>query len=91
MRIGVAVKALNGMAGRPSLTRSFQYLTGPALGLLLDAYDPFWREGFLAGDSFSELLSPAVRFEGVPEDLAGVALRRAARHPLTGPPSPVPP
>ena len=64
VRTEAAVGLLEGLRDRPSLTRSFQYATGPALGLLLDDHDPYWREAFLAGSSLSAMLAPAVWFEG---------------------------
>ena len=79
VRVAETVELLHGLAERPSLARSFQYATGPALGLLLDGYDPFWREGFLGGASFTELLAPAVLFEAPldPAALEERALERA--------------
>jgi len=77
VRRAVAVNSLRGLAQRPSLGRSFQYATGPALGLLLDGYDPLWREDFLAGKTFTELLAPAVWIEQ-PADLEGEARQRAS-------------
>jgi len=80
VRRAAAVELLRGLAARPSLTRSFQYATGPALGLLLDEYDPYWREAFLAGGTFSALLAPAVWFEVPAAELEGRALRRAKEY-----------
>lgn len=84
LRRKATVDLLEGLARRPSLTRSFMYATGPALGLLLDAHDPFWREGFLAGAGFTELLSPAILFEDLAEGdaLARRADERAAAYDL---------
>lgn len=76
VRVAETVELLEGLAQRPSLTRSFMYATGPALGLLLDDYDPYWREAFLAGASITELLMPIVWMEE-PEDLQAAALERA--------------
>ena len=79
VRTAATVAKLNGLATRPTLTRSFQYATGPALGLLLDGYDPLWREDFLAGRAMSDLLDPAIQFEA-PNDVEAEALRRAKKH-----------
>ena len=78
-RRAAARAALERIASHPSLARSFPYLTGPALGLLLDDLAPGWREDYLAGASFGELLAPAAAFEA-PADLAALAERRAERY-----------
>ncbi len=79
VRSARTIAALEGLVARESLTRSFAYATGPALGLLLDAYDPAWRSDFLAGRELSELLSLAVLIEE-PTDLARAAAERAGRY-----------
>lgn len=75
-RLATTLAGLEGIASRAGLMRSFPYVTGPAWGLLLDACDPFWRDGYLAGEGFGDLLAPVVRFE-VPEDLELRATERA--------------
>jgi hypothetical protein len=42
-----------------SLTRSFAYATGPALALLLDEYEPAWRESFAAEPNLAARLAAA--------------------------------
>ena len=81
VRIATTVELLEGLGDRPSLARSFMYATGPALGLLLDGYDPLWRKDFLGGASFTTLLKPAVWMED-PEDLQVEALKRARSYGL---------
>lgn len=44
----------------PSLTRSFAYTTGPALGLLLDQWEPEWRKSFIAEPILAARLASAV-------------------------------
>ncbi len=81
-QVKATVKLLEGLASRPSLTRSFSYATGPALGLLLDEYDPFWREMFLRGETFTNMLAPAVWFEPPPnvQELEAKARERAQHY-----------
>ncbi|MFT5474918.1 MAG: hypothetical protein ACI8Y8_000245 [Planctomycetota bacterium] len=71
-RADLIVTTLTRLAERETLTRSFPYATGPALSLLMDGYDPHWREDYLAGRSLTELLAPVVAFEPPtdPEDTA---------------------
>jgi hypothetical protein len=61
--------------GRRSFVRSFAYATGPALGLLLDRFDPGWRTR--AGEAgIAEMLAAAVGGAPVLVDQAD-PLRRA--------------
>jgi len=43
----------------PSLTRSFAYTSGPAYGLLLDAYAPNWRKSLKADSDLGAMLAAA--------------------------------
>jgi hypothetical protein len=43
-------------ASKPSFVRSFAYATGPAYGLLLDAYNKDWRTTLKSTDDLSDLL-----------------------------------
>jgi hypothetical protein len=56
--------------------RSFAYQTGPAYGLLLDAYDVSWRKSFRAGDDLDRALRAAAKLT-LPDDLAKEASDRA--------------
>jgi hypothetical protein len=62
---------------RPQFPQAFAYVTGPALGVLLDELAPAWRVGLGPGDSLSQRLAGAVGFRP-PADLAAEARRRAA-------------
>jgi hypothetical protein len=44
-----------------SFARSFAYATGPAYGLLLDAFKPGWRGALNGSSSLSDLLSSSLR------------------------------
>lgn len=50
--IDLLAKAKN----RPSFTRSFAYISGPAYGILLDDVDPQWRKYLKASDDLGELI-----------------------------------
>lgn len=58
--------------GAGSLPTSFYYTTGPAYGLLLDAYKVDWRRGLKPLDSLSEKLAAKLEF-----NTAGDILRQA--------------
>lgn len=62
---------------RPSYTRSFAYVTGPAYGALLDMAEPSWRKQIKAGGDLSALLQKALALK-LPPDLAAQAAARAA-------------
>ena len=79
VHVAAVARDLRSLAERETLTRSFQYATGPALGLLMDGYDPMWREDFLRGRSLTELLSPALQWEA-PQELENEALERAQKY-----------
>jgi len=64
---------------KPSYTRSFAYGSGPAYGLLLDAFGARWRVGLGEGADLGALLARAAR-TGLPRDLAREAERRAAHY-----------
>lgn len=81
-RADLVVTSLEELEGRPTLTRSFQYATGPALGLLLDGYDPHWREDFVSGRALADILTRALAFEAPEdrEDLESEALQCAQKY-----------
>jgi hypothetical protein len=68
---------------RTSFVRSFAYATGPALGLLLDRFQPGWRKQIAARGSVSAVLRDAVPD---PQAAAGgdrpasLAVQRASRY-----------
>ena len=59
--------------------RSFAYVTGPAMGLLLDRLSPEWRKGLRAGTSVESRLIAASQFI-VPSDLGAAAAKSATRY-----------
>ena len=63
---------------RPSFVRSLGYLTGPALGLLLDRLAPGWRSR-VATAGFAAQLPPAVGYRP-PPDLSAAAREAATRY-----------
>jgi len=64
-----------------SFVRAFAYGTGPALGVLLDAFAPAWRTAIRTRRDPGALLAQAIRFR-VPRALRRVALSRAAAYGL---------
>ena len=53
-------RATEDYEGNSSLTRSFAYGTGPALGILLDRFHPGWRKSVTRETNLAALLSAAV-------------------------------
>ncbi|HTB13869.1 MAG TPA: hypothetical protein VK752_19980 [Bryobacteraceae bacterium] len=53
-------RATEDFEDQSSFLRSFAYATGPALGLLLDRYQPDWRKSVTASTGLAGLLSAAV-------------------------------
>jgi hypothetical protein len=64
---------------KPSYTRSFAYGSGPAYGLLLDAFDARWRASVGKDADLGEMLGRATRVEP-PRNLERAAERGAARY-----------
>ena len=56
--------------------RSFAYATGPALGLLLDHYQPGWRTGMAKAESLDSMLIAALKFQP-PREVERLAKERA--------------
>jgi hypothetical protein len=71
-------EALESGDKRPSLVRSSAYITGPALGFLLDVVAPDWHAKALAKEPMDELLAKAVQFRE-PADLDS-AVASFAKH-----------
>ena len=47
----------------PTFVRAFAYGTGPAIGILLDQFDPAWREEVRKTRDIGALLAQAIRFQ----------------------------
>jgi hypothetical protein len=60
----------------PTFVRAFAYGTGPAIGVLLDAYAPNWRTAVRSNRDIGALLARAIYFAR-PQSLAPVARKRA--------------
>lgn len=60
-----------------TFVRSFAYATGPGYGLLLDRYDPAWRDKMKAGGALDTLLAKSLAFTA-PRDLHAAFEQRAA-------------
>jgi len=58
--IARVARATEDFEDQQSLTRSFAYATGPALGLLLDRFQPNWRKSITRDTDLSSLLSASV-------------------------------
>jgi hypothetical protein len=72
-----AQRCLNHAQMFPNLTRSFAYTSGPAYGLLLDAYEPNWRKSLKADSDLAALLLAAAGAK-LPPDIMSEAVKRAA-------------
>jgi hypothetical protein len=60
----------------PTFVRAFAYGTGPAIGLLLDRFDPAWREKVRKDRDIGALLARAIHFQR-PRNLDQIAHARA--------------
>jgi hypothetical protein len=60
MLIRIAAKKLQLAENKEGLANSFAYLTGPALGLLLDRYDDNWHSEIRNGSDLPTLLAAAI-------------------------------
>ena len=63
----------------PTFVRAFAYGTGPAIGVLLDAFSPDWRIAVRTHRDIGALLADAIRFER-PPNLAAAARQRAEEY-----------
>jgi hypothetical protein len=63
----------------PTFVRAFAYATGPAIGVLLDQFNPTWRGAVRTNRDLSGLLAQAIRF-GRRGNLAAVARSRAMEY-----------
>ena len=62
-------------ATTPTFVRAFAYGTGPAIGVLLDQFDPAWREKVRKNRDIGALLAQAIHFQR-PRDLDKTARAR---------------
>ena len=63
----------------PTFVRAFAYGTGPAVGVLLDQFDPGWRDAVRTNRDIGALLSKAIEFR-LPRILAAAARARAQEY-----------
>src|SRR5438552_2661063 len=63
----------------PTFVRAFAYGTGPAIGVLLDEFDPGWRNAVRANRDIGRLLAQAIQFQR-PRNLPSVARARAQEY-----------
>jgi hypothetical protein len=63
----------------PTFVRAFAYGTGPAVGILLDRFDPSWREAIRKSRDIGALLAHAIHFQR-PHDLDKAARARAREY-----------
>jgi hypothetical protein len=63
-------------ASTPTFVRAFAYGTGPAVGVLMDQFDPAWREKVRKNRDIGALLAQAIHFQH-PRDLDKTARARA--------------
>jgi hypothetical protein len=72
--IAMAVQRLAGAEQEGSFVRRFHAASGPAYGLLLDAFAPGWTRRVTAVDDLGQMLSAAAKVEPAP-DAAASAVR----------------
>ncbi|MGH7650991.1 MAG: hypothetical protein ACREMS_04025 [Gemmatimonadaceae bacterium] len=63
----------------PTFVRAFAYATGPAIGVLLDAFAPEWRTAVRTNRDIGDLLARAIHFQ-VPVNLGRTAHQRAQEY-----------
>ena len=63
----------------PTFVRSFAYGTGPALGVLLDQFDPDWRDSIRVNRDMGALLAKAIDLK-LPRSLAAFGRARAQEY-----------
>jgi hypothetical protein len=63
----------------PTFVRAFAYGTGPAIGVLLDRFDPNWRIAVRTNRDIGALLAHAIHFQR-PRSLAAAARTRAQEY-----------
>jgi len=63
----------------PTFVRAFAYGTGPAIGVLLDQFDPNWRTAVRTNRDIGALLAQAIHFQR-PRNLAASARIRAQKY-----------
>ena len=63
----------------PTFVRAFAYGTGPAIGVLLDRFDPNWRVAVRTNRDIGALLAQAIHFQR-PRNLAASARIRAQKY-----------
>lgn len=74
--VGRVAKYVRDYEKTPTFVRAFAYGTGPAIGILLDAFDPSWRAEVRTNRDIGNLLARAIHFEP-PRELGAAARRRA--------------
>jgi hypothetical protein len=72
-------KYVRGYEMTPTFVRAFAYGTGPAIGVLLDAFSPNWRAAVRTNRDIALLLAQAIHFER-PRNLAATAQSRAQEY-----------
>jgi hypothetical protein len=63
----------------PTFVRAFAYGTGPAIGILLDQFDPNWRDAVRTKRDIGSLLAQAIHFQR-PRNLARASRARAQEY-----------
>ncbi len=77
--LGFAVAFLHYAPTYTTFVRSFAYATGPAYGLLLDAFKPHWQRALKVHDDLGTLLAGATGIK-LPADLKAAAEKRATAY-----------
>jgi hypothetical protein len=74
--VGRVAKYVRDFETTPTFVRAFAYGTGPAIGMLLDAFDRSWRTTVRTNRDIGALLARAIHFK-VPRNVAAAARSRA--------------
>ncbi len=77
-RIALAVRRLANAEREVSFVRRFHAATGPAYGLLLDAFAPGWPRRVTAADDLARMLTAAAKLEPARDPAAAAARYRGA-------------
>lgn len=76
--IAVAVRRLANAEQEVSFVRRFHAASGPAYGLLLDAFAPGWPRRVTAADDLAQMLTVAAKIEPAPDAAASAVHYRSA-------------
>ena len=77
--VGRVARYVRDYEATPTFVRAFAYGTGPAIGVLLDAFAPDWRTSVRTNRDIGALLAHAIHFQR-PVNLTSIAHERAQEY-----------